>query len=80
MKKISNIFIALAIILSDVMCAVIAYNYCAMQWGVKYAGYSTPASVAFLYLIPYGIGIAVCVGMTMVLKKRKITYYIATYC
>ena len=70
MKKISNVFIALAIILSDVMCAVVAYNYCAMQWGAKYAGYSTPASVAFLYLIPYGIGIAVCVGMAMVLRKK----------
>ena len=36
MKKISNIFITLAVILSDVMCAVVAYNYCAMQWGAKY--------------------------------------------
>ena len=71
MKKISNIFIALAVILSDVMCAVVAYNYCAMQWGAKYAGYSAPASVAFLYVIPYGIGIEVCIVVSMVLKKRE---------
>lgn len=70
MKKISNIFIVLAVILSDVMCAVVAYNYCTMQWGIKYAGYSAPASVAFLYVIPYGIGIMACVIITMVLKKK----------
>ena len=70
MKKISNIYIALAVILSDVMCAVVAYNYCAMQWGEKYAGYSAPASVAFFYAIPYGIGIVVSVIVAMVLRKK----------
>ena len=71
MKKISNIFFALAVILSNVMCAVVAYNYCAMQWGAKYAGYSAPASVAFLYAIPYGIGIAVSIIVAIVLRKRE---------
>ena len=33
MKKISYLFIVLAILLSDIMCAVVAYNYCALQWG-----------------------------------------------
>ena len=70
MKKLSNIFIALAIILSNVMCAVVAYNYCAMQWGARYAMYSAPARVAFLYAIPFGIGIAVCVAVAVVLRKR----------
>ena len=70
MKKISNIFIVLSVILSNVMCAVVAYNYCAMQWGAKYAGYSAPASVAFLYAIPYGIGIAVSIIVAIVLRKK----------
>ena len=43
MKKISNIFIVLAVVLSDVMCAVVGYHYAAMQWGIQYAGYSAPA-------------------------------------
>jgi len=73
MKRISNIFVALAVILSDVMCAVVAYNYCALQWGAKYAGYSAPASVAFLYVIPYGIGIVVCVAVAIVLGKYRRT-------
>ena len=70
MKKISNIFILLAIVLSDVMCAVVAYNFCGMQWGIKYAGYSAPAWVAFLCAIPYGIGIVVFVIVAVVLKKK----------
>ena len=70
MKKISNVFIALAIILSDVMCAVVAYNYCAMQWGAKYAAYSAPACVAFLYAIPYGIGIVVSVIVAVVFRRK----------
>jgi len=71
MKKISNIFIALAILLSDVMCAVVAYNYCAMQWGAKYAMYSAPAWVAFLYAIPFGIAIVVCAVVAVVLRKKE---------
>ena len=71
MKKMSKIFIALAILLGDVMCAVVAYNYCAMQWGAKYAMYSAPAWVAFLYAIPFGIAIAVCVVVAVVLRKKE---------
>lgn len=70
MKKISTIFIVLAVILSDVMCAVIAYHYCEIQWGIQYAGYSTPASVAFLYAIPYGIGIVICIIISIILRKK----------
>ena len=70
MKKMSTIFIVLAVILSDVMCAVVAYNYCAMQWGIQYAGYSTPVSVAFVYAIPYGIGIVICIIVAMRLRKK----------
>ncbi len=48
MKKLSAVLWILAVLLSDIMCAVTAYNYCDLQWGGKYAGYSAPASTAFL--------------------------------
>ena len=70
MKKISNIFIALAIILSDVMCAVVGYNYAAMQWGIKYACYSAPASIAFLSAIPFVVGIVVCAILAISFRKK----------
>ena len=60
-KYLSYLFEALAIVLSNVMCAVVAYNYCKMQWGIRYEAYSTPASVAFLLVIPYAVGIVICV-------------------
>ena len=33
MKALSCTFAALAILLSDVMCATVAFNYCDMLWG-----------------------------------------------
>lgn len=71
MKKISNIFLVLAVLLSDVMCAVVAYNYCRMQWGARYAMYSAPAWVAFLYAIPFGIGIVMCGVVAVVMRRRE---------
>ncbi len=71
MKKISNLFWVLAVILSNVMSAVVAYNYSEMKCGIKYAGYSAPASAAFLYAFPYGIGIVVCIVLAVVLRKKE---------
>ena len=70
MKKFSTIFIVLAVILSNVMCAVVGYNYATMQWGIKYAGYSAPASTAFLYAIPFVIGIIVCAILAIRFRKK----------
>ena len=70
MKTISNLFLILAVLLSDVMCAVVAYNYCDMMWGIKYAGYSAPVSIAFLVAIPFAIAIVVCVVIALYFKKR----------
>ncbi|HIY59662.1 MAG TPA: hypothetical protein H9831_03120 [Candidatus Eisenbergiella pullistercoris] len=71
MKKVSYLFIVLAILLSDMMCAVVAYNYCTLQWGGQYAGYSAPASTAFLYVIPYWIGIIFCIILACVFHKKQ---------
>ena len=70
MAVLSAVFAALAVILSDVMCAVVAFNFCDMLWGIKYAGYSAPASVAFLTAVPYAVGIIICVILSLFLKKR----------
>ena len=57
MKKLSTIFAVLAILLSDVMCAVVAYNYCALEWGGKYEAWS---------------GIIICVVLAIVFKRKYI--------
>ena len=71
MKKVSVFLIIMAIVLSDVMCAVVAYNYCALLWGGKYAGYSAPASTAFIYAIPFIIGIIICLALALLFRKKR---------
>ena len=71
MKALSTVFWILAVLLSDVMCAVVGYNYCDMLWGIEKAGYSAPARVAFLTAIPYAVGIIVCVILALFFRKKK---------
>ncbi len=72
MRKLSIVFWILAVLLSDIMCAVTAYNYCDLQWGGKYAGYSAPASTAFLYAIPFALGIIVSIVLAIICGKKAI--------
>ena len=73
MKKLSYLFIALAILLSDAMCAFVAYSYRDMLCGIEHQGYSAPASVAFFYAIPFLIGIAIfgILGIVFFRKSKK---------
>ncbi len=73
MKKLSILFGVSAILLSDAMCAVVAYMYCHMQWLCDCGGTSAPASLAFLYAIPFLIGIAVCSMLSVMLWKKQDT-------
>ena len=64
------LFTALAIVLSDIMCFVVAYNYRDMLCGIEHAGYSAPASTAFLYAIPFVVGIVVCAILAIRFRKK----------
>jgi hypothetical protein len=63
---------AIAILLSDIMCAVVAYSWCEMEYGIKYEGYSAPANTSLLLAIPYLIGIIICIALTVVFIKKGI--------
>ena len=65
MKKLSYLFIAIAILLSNIMCSVVAFNYRDMLCGIA------PASVAFLSAIPFGIGIIICAVVAYTLYKKS---------
>lgn len=71
MNKISHLFIVLAILLSDILCSVVAFHYRDMLCGIQHAGYSAPASTAFLYAIPFGIGILICAVAAYTLAKKS---------
>ena len=70
MKKLSCLFYAVAILLSDIMCAVIAYNYRGMLCSIEHAGASAPASIAFFSAIPFCTGIIVCLLLGRYFRKR----------
>lgn len=71
MKKLSYLFIAIAILLSDIMCAVVAFNYRDMICGIEHSCYSAPASVAFLSAIPFMIGIFLSTAVAYILYKKS---------
>ena len=70
MKRLSRLFAALAVVISNVMCFVVAYNYRDMLCGIEHAGYSAPANVAFLYAIPFLVGIIVCAILAIRFRKK----------
>lgn len=70
MKLLRSAFFLLAVLLSDVMCAVVAFQYARMLDGPA-AGFSAPPEVAFLYAIPFGAGIAICLGAALLLGRRE---------
>ncbi len=67
MKKLSHVFAALAVILSNVMCAAVAYEY---GYLTACMACSAPASVAFLLAIPFAVAIAVCAVLALVFRKK----------
>lgn len=71
MKRLRNLCIALSLILSHAMCAVVAYAYRGMLCGIEHNFYSAPASVAFLYAIPFLLGIAVCGILACVFHRKS---------
>lgn len=71
MKLLYRLFLLIAVILSHIMCGVVAYNYCDMEWKIKIAGNSAPASIAYLYAIPFVIGIVLYIIGAFYFKKKS---------
>ena len=70
MKKynnLSNIFLVLAVILSDVMCAATAYSSRGLELCYEC---SAPASTALLLLIPYSAAIVLCIALSCFFRRR----------
>ena len=70
MKRLSRVFLVLALVLSHAMCVVTAYNYRDMLCGIAHSCYSSPAYVAFFSALPFILGIAVCLVLASVLYRN----------
>ena len=68
MKTLSTVFWILAVLVSNVMVAVVTWNYSLMKSNDLIN--SAPPSTAFLLAIPFVIGIAVCVVLAIVFGKK----------
>ena len=68
MKKISKVLLYVAWVLSYLMCIDVAYNYGALTHCNLC---SAPAYVAFFSVIPYGVAIAVCLVLSLILKRKS---------
>ncbi len=71
MKILSTLFSILAILLTNVMCGVVGFNYGKIVWGKEKEGFISPASVALLLRNPYVIGNIVCVVLAFVFRKKR---------
>lgn len=70
-KSLRYVFWGLSVLLALIMCVVVSFNYKKMKLGIETNGYSAPASVAFLYAIPFIIAIAICVIIAIVIKRKR---------
>ena len=71
MKKASVACLVLAVLLSDVMCCVVGFAYRDMLCGIEHSLYSAPASVAFLYAVPFLVGILGCLFAAYILYRKS---------
>ena len=70
MKIAACILSAAAILISNVGCVAVAYNYRELVCCIEHGGFSAPASIAFLGTIPYAIAVAICVILAIVFFKK----------
>jgi Na+-transporting methylmalonyl-CoA/oxaloacetate decarboxylase beta subunit len=69
MKKFSNIFLVVAVMLFGWMCAVVSCNFRAMEYAVKYGLRASPY-LAIIYAIPFLLGISVCLYFSAPFLKK----------
>ena len=70
MKKRSNLLLIAALILSHLMCVVVAFSYRDMLCCIEHSLCSAPAWIAFLYALPFGICIFVCVVLALIIRRK----------
>ena len=70
MKKISNIFAMLAILLTNTMCVAVT-NICTDgYYAERYLYTSAPWEMGFLFIIPFAVAIIACAVVAYIAKKK----------
>ena len=71
MKRITCGFALLSLLLTMVACGIVPYVYRDMQCAAEHGGASAPASLAFLWLIPFGVAVVACAVVAIVCYKKS---------
>ena len=70
MEKLSTIFAALAILLTNIMCVVVT-NLCTSGYHAeKHHFTSAPWEVGFLFIIPFAVAIIACSIVSYIAKEK----------
>ena len=71
---VSGVFVGLALVLSHSMVVAMGVSYVAIARYLEKLGLQavvgTPPELAFLWVIPFGVGVALCLGMAHLLRKK----------
>ncbi|MBR2875433.1 MAG: hypothetical protein IKC00_06390 [Clostridia bacterium] len=70
MKKLSTIFAALAILLTNIMCVVVTNICTSGYYAEKHFLTGAPWEVGLLFAIPFVIGIIICSIVSHIAKKK----------
>lgn len=56
------------------MCVTVTAGYRDLLWGGKYAGYSAPPSTAFIFAIPYLLGILLFLAIASLCRRKDANF------
>jgi hypothetical protein len=70
MKKLSNVFAVLAILLTNTMCVVVTNICTSSYYAGRYGLTSAPWEVGLLFIIPFAIAIVACSVISYIAKKK----------
>lgn len=70
MKKLSNAFALLAILLTNVMCVVVTSVCTNGYHAAKQHNTSAPWEIGFLFVIPFAIAIIACSIISYITKRK----------
>lgn len=70
MKKLSNVFATLAILLTNIMCVVVTNICTSSYYAGMYGLTSAPWEIGLLFIIPFAIAIIACSIVSYIAKKK----------
>ena len=70
-RRLSKALVAVAFILSGVMCAFVAWSYRDFLYHIEYSGYSSPAWVTLFYAVPFIIAIVFALVFASIFNKKS---------